>query len=241
MKLNILLNFNKDILCNDINEHLHKLFSTLFIIILNKDRKKKNYSFYIFPKKTYFKNKSYEVLFSTNNELILAKLMENIKYTNDYFTLVSINEKNDEISPFLKVFSSNFLLNTGIIKNWKINHNSTIKSLHYRPEYGIDLLKELIEVQAYQHTSLSHITPNSKSKNGIEYYNFIDYIFVDEKSTNINLKGVYLMCHNLILKIKEDKTSKLLAREITHSGVGFRNSFGCGHTDYYNIHKGQLC
>jgi len=239
LKFEIDIFFKKNINYKERNIHLHKLFSTIFSTQLSKN-KKQSFSFYISKRKIYYKDNYYKIFLHTT--LNFEKLFN---FENDFFKVIQVKEKDSKINEFIQVKSLNYEFKDIVLKNWNIPIDKNINNIQYHYDYGLALLKELIELQVY--TSMidkNRFPPNSYSKNRKEYYSFIEGIIIDPLRSDIchDLENnVHSIGYDVILQIKNDKKSKLIAREITNQGLGCKNSFGFGFCEYYDMRRKKIC
>lgn len=217
------IKFKEDVDFKDRNNYLHKIFSTIFHEENSKNKKKKNYTFFIERFKLYQKDKIYKIDLHTSNPNIDELLKENaIKFKE----IIEIEEKDYKPTEFIMIENINFPIHSIVLDNWNIkDYDKTKRQQYYHKDYGTDLLKELIEYQIYSNTSLN-VKPNVKTKNGKDYFSFIKNIILEEPKNEFTVK------YNVLIQLNNDKQSKLLSRELVFSGTGAKNSFGFGFANY---------
>jgi hypothetical protein len=218
MLYNLIFKPQKDIKYEQRNQHLHSIFSNIFHEKNKENTKKRNYSFFIERKKTYFKNKSYKIQLHIGDEFLNQLFHKNVKKWKE---IIKVEEKELNISTFLEIKDLKFRILDTVLKNWDIEKKE--KYNEYNSSYGKDLLKELIEFQVNLNSNLT-MKPNKKTKHGKDYFSFIKNIFIqDTNQTNT---------YDILIEIENTKQAKLLAREIVYKGAGTNQSFGHGYTTF---------
>jgi len=227
--------FSENIKFEDINNYFHSIFSNIFYKYNQKNTHKKSYTFKISRYKVYVKNKKYNIYFNTSDNEIMQTLLNNL----DKFKFKLLKEHNPSIQNIIKISNLNFEIYDIVLKNWNIESDliGKKKRIDYRKEFSLDLLKELIEVQTYLNLDgnlKNLIVTNGVSKNGIKYYKFIDNIILGAER-KVKVKDGFVFSYDVILNIKNEKKSLLLANNIIHSGAGAKNSFGLGYAEFYKL------
>lgn len=246
MKYEITLECLKNTSFKERNIQMHRLINSMIIQGINLDNSNNvGYSFYLERKKEYFKNKKYKLLFNTIDMNIINKLKSFDFSNKDFefnFKILNFIEKEDEIKDYIQIYNLNYEIKEPVVKNWNIKKECKTKNLYYDLSMGIDLLKELIQYQVYAKSPLiDKIKSNKLTKHKKEYYEFIDEIYLDPNKKSIFMKNQHIMAYDLLIKVKGDKASKLLAREMTNKGMGCKNSYGFGFASYYDYDKGVIC
>lgn len=225
--------FQKNIKYEDVNNYLHSIFSN--ILYKFKSDKKPKYSFKIQPYKEYFKNRTY-IIYINTAEIDIIKTLEDSLFK---YNMKSEQLEDQKYSNIIKISNLNFELYDIILKNWDIDSKliGSKKRIDYDSNFGLPLLKELIEVQTFLNlpSNLKRmISPTNKSKNDLDYLPFIKDIIIGEPK-KVKIKDSFVISYDVIINIIDDKKSKQLAKFIVNSGVGARNSFGCGYAEYYKL------
>lgn len=229
MRLIIKHYWNIDIPFSEINNMYHGLiyFSLKSNNLNTNDFTKSDYSFKLPLFKILEKNKIYEIEFTSINKDIIEKI-KNLEYNN--FKVVEIIEDDNLIlSNFISVDSYHSLLYKNICDKWFIDTLGK-KNINYKKEHSLILLKELIEVQAFnifsKHSELE-IETNKKLDNGYEYYSFIKNIKITKEKFP-RIKNFYVPTYDLLIEVDASRNTNRLLNILLQTGIGCKNGYGLG-------------
>ncbi len=229
MRLIIKHYWDIDIPFTEIHNMYHGLiyFSLKSHNLNTKDFSKSDYSFKLPLFKILEKNKIYEMEFTTINKDIIEKI-KTLQYNNLKIVEI-IEDDNLVLSNFININSYHSLLYKNICDKWFINTLGK-KNINYKKEHSLILLKELIEVQAFnifsKHSNLK-IETNKKLDNGYEYYSFIKNIKI-LKEKFIRIKNFYVPTYDLLIEVETSRTTNRLLNILLQTGVGCKNGYGLG-------------
>lgn len=236
MKLLIEHSWDFDIDFKSINKMYHSMVYMALKVgdLQTKEFVKTNYAFKPPVFKTLNKGKTYILEFTSNDSNIL-ELIKAINFKG--CTIISIREDENMLqSKFLRVSNYHSLLNHSICENWLID-NLGKKSIQYRKQHSLKLLKELIEVQAitiHNRNSELPIECNSKLANGFEYQSFIKNIKIVGEVC-LHIKNSYVATYDLIIEIDSNRNNNRLVNSILQTGIGCKNGYGLGFVESVNV------
>ena len=210
--LNIIKNNNQNILPinknNSINKkNLYKYKNTTNNIELNLNTKK-------LKQNSIKKLKEYQT-YNSNSKKKLTKFTPSVKYTEDSFSLNSINSKKNKISEKNKAMNNNYQQYIKTNKNMNNNNYLFTKiQKQYKPKLDINIndIKNLNQMRSLFDKRITSANTNKsfgeRNYNNISYINSSITIKGNIKSNNFRKSNQTLFCSNSKSKTKDNNLVK---------------------------------